>query len=191
MTEMNRNRFCRDSFVLCPVTDFSIFTGFSCLTEACTDRDLEEFLHCDAEKHYLDKIAITYSLTEESAPHFPLGFVTLQNDAIIINNKDEFLEEVKNYSYQSFPAVKIGRLGIHVKLQGKKLGSLLLNMVKEMMVTENRTGCRFLTVDAWRNKKQKINVSSFYSKNGFKLLALREKTSSTVPMYFDLADVSI
>ena len=78
-----------------------------------------------------------------------------------------------------------------MKLQGKKLDSLLLNMIKEMMVTENRTSCRFLTVDAWRNKKQKINVSSFYSKNDFKLLALREKTSSTVPMYFDLADVSI
>ena len=71
-------------------------------------------------------------------------------------------------------------------MQGSKYGTLLLYLVKKLMCSENRTGCRFITVDARRDKKNKIDVTQFYIKNGFSLLTLRDKTSKTVPLFFDL-----
>jgi len=59
-------------------------------------------------------------------------------------------------------------------------------MLKKLMCDGNRTGCRFITVDAWRNKKNGVDATPFYEKNGFTLLPCRSKTSHYVPMYFDL-----
>lgn len=185
---MSRNNCRISGFSLSPVEDFTIFAGFSCLDKAVTDRDLEDFLHQDAEKHFRDRIAITYALLADANPQSPIGFVTLQNDAIIVT-EEGCLPEVADYAYKAFPAVKIGRLGIKLELQQTPyhFGSLLLSMVKLLMTTDNRTGCRFLTVDAWRNKKQKIDASRFYAQNGFSILASRQKTSNSIPMYYDLA----
>lgn len=186
--QKSRNSFEENGFLFSPVTDFTVFTGFSCLSPSDTDRDLDDFIRNDAERHSLDKIAITYALCIEDNPFDPIGFVTLQNDAIVINSSKD-LPEVTSYPYKAFPAVKIGRLGIRYDLQGNRFGTLMLSIVKEMMVTENRTGCRFITVDARRDKKNKINVTKFYAKNGFSLLPARPKTSSYIPMYFDLANI--
>lgn len=43
------------------------------------------------------------------------------------------------------------------------IGSHTLNMIKKLFVTENRTGCRFITVDAYNNEE----VLQFYQKNEF------------------------
>lgn len=184
---MQRNSCAFDKFVLSPVEDFSIFAGFSCLKPDDVDRDLDDFLHFDAERHYKDRIAITYAMTLKEYPRFILAFATLQNDAIVIPDKAQALFSApKGYGYMSFPAVKIGRLGVNIDAQGNHAGSAMLHMIKILMTTANRTGCRFLTVDARRDKKNKINVCPFYAKNGFKELLIRNKTSKYIPMYFDL-----
>lgn len=183
---MERNNLHYKGFLLSPVEDFTIFTGFSCLGEHDTDRDLDDFIQQDAYRHYIDKIAITYSLTIIDKPNIPLAFATLQNDAIVIP-QGETLPEVKNYLYRVFPAVKIGRFGVHIDMQRNQYGTMLLYLIKKMMMQGNRTGCRFLTVDARRDKKNNVDVRGFYKKNGFSLLTLRDNTSKYVPMYFDLA----
>ena len=63
--------------------------------------------------------------------------------------------------YRSFPALKITRLGVDISMHGKHIGSRLLDSVKLFFLTDNRTGCRFLTVDAYREAKV------FYENNGF------------------------
>lgn len=184
----DRNSVINGTFTIKPVTDFSVFTGFSCLGSSETDRDLEDFIRNDAERHSLDRIAVTYALFQNDIPE-PLGFATLQNDAILVakeNSSSEDFEFISQYPYKWFPAVKIGRLGIELKYQRQKLGSVFLGMLIFLMLSENRTGCRFLTVDARRNKKDNIDVTPFYKVNGFRPLPFREKTSSYIPMYLDI-----
>lgn len=92
------------------------------------------------------------------------------------------------YPYPMFPAVKIGRIGVRKELHGKKIGSVLLRCLKILMIEVNLTGCRFITVDARRDKKQKINVVPFYERNSFIQFphTVRKKTSRAIPMYLDL-----
>ena len=182
---MQRNSLEEGSYTIAPVEDFSIFTGFLCSPPNAEDRDLEDFLANDARRHFVDRIAVTYALTSAGAPHIPLGFATLANDAIVIDRENP-LAEVADYPYASFPAVKVGRFGIALPLQRHGLGGLFLDMLKNLMRAGNRTGCRFITVDAWRNRRAAVDVTPFYKKHGFALLPCREKTSHYVPMYFDL-----
>ena len=46
------------------------------------------------------------------------------------------------------PAVKLRRLGVDVSAKGNKNGSGILDYIKWMFTRYNKTGCRFLTVDA-------------------------------------------
>jgi hypothetical protein len=186
---VQRNSLTVDEYTISPVEDFDIFTGFSCSPPAAGDRDLEDFLATDAHQHLIDRIAVTYALVAEEAPKTPLGFATLANDAITID-REQPLPEVADYPYASFPAVKIGRFGIVLPLQKHGMGGLFLAMIKKLMREGNRTGCRFITVDAWRDKKTGVDVMPFYAKNGFSLLLGRAKTSRYIPMYFDLKQLN-
>jgi hypothetical protein len=187
---MQRNSLRLSQYSISPVEDFTVFTGFTCLSPDDSDRDLDNFIHQDAQRHYDDKIAVTYILKFELFPDVTLGFATLQNDAIVID-KENPLPGVATYAYSAFPAVKIGRLGIHFELQGLELGTQFLDMIKILMCTANRTGCRYITVDARRDKKNNIDTTKFYSKNGFSTLPCRLKTSHYIPMYFDLKQKSL
>jgi GNAT superfamily N-acetyltransferase len=95
----------------------------------------------------------------------------------------------------SYPATLIGRLAVSEEFQGKSIGSNLLDYIKLwIMDTENKTGCRFLTVDAYNNEV----TGRFYEVNGFKYLFSSEqqekdyiglppgKELKTRLMYFDL-----
>jgi GNAT superfamily N-acetyltransferase len=184
---VRRNVETYSGFRFDPVEDFSIFAGFSCLDPSDADRDLDRFLQDDAQRHYLDRIAVTYVLTKEDSPGEALGFFTLQNDAVIIDRANP-LPEVATYPYSAFPAVKIGRFGISLDMQKHGLGTVCLGMIKSFLRTANRTGCRFITVDARRDKKNKVDTRPFYAKNGFAELVCRPKTSLYIPMYFDLIE---
>ena len=72
-------------------------------------------------------------------------------------------------------------------MHGMHIGSRLLDTVKLFFITDNRTGCRFLTVDAYRNAK------GFYENNGFVAAELpgeeADSDSQTIPMFYDLQRV--
>ena len=173
---MQRNQYKLKNYTLSPVLDFSIFTGFSCCQEDEEDRDLDDFIHNDAERHYKDKMAVTYSLTVTTDEPIPtLAFATLQNDAIKIDNRQ--------YPYKSSPAVKIGRLGVSNKLQGMGFGTLCLDMIKHLMCTHNRTGCKYLTLDAYNQPR----ILKFYERNGFVCLKQPKAGQKQTLMYFDLS----
>ncbi|MDO5483962.1 MAG: hypothetical protein Q4F27_03555, partial [Desulfovibrionaceae bacterium] len=147
---IERNSVIQDCYTLKPVNDFSIFAGFSCLPENIKDRDLDEFIQIDAERHLSDRIAVTYAFFLRGI-EYPLGFATLQNDAIFIESNDDscdVLDVQKQYPYKWYPAVKIGRFGIHYQYHRNGIGSVFLQMIIALMLTDNRTGCRFITVDA-------------------------------------------
>lgn len=52
---------------------------------------------------------------------------------------------------KSYPAVKIGRLGTQRMCSGQGLARDIIDYIKVLFTNGNRTGCRFLTVDAHRD----------------------------------------
>lgn len=80
------------------------------------------------------------------------------------------------------PAVKIGRFATCRNMQCSGIGTEILDFVKFWFTTGNKTGCRFIIVDAY-NKTRAI---SFYQKNGFDFLLQSDKKEETRLMYFDL-----
>ena len=51
-------------------------------------------------------------------------------------------------------------------------------------ISENKAGCRFITLDAKRNEKRELDSIHFYRKIGFDML--KERNKGTMPMYLDL-----
>lgn len=80
------------------------------------------------------------------------------------------------------PAVKIGRLGVISSGQSSGCGSRILDYMKVWFTHANKTGCRFLIVDAYNTPR----VISFYKKNGFNFLVSNDEKEETRIMYFDL-----
>lgn len=80
------------------------------------------------------------------------------------------------------PAAKIGRLGVSQELKRNGIGSQLLDFLKGWFTIGNKTGCRFLVVDAYNNE----TITGFYKKNGFKFLTSKDEEDNTRLMYFDL-----
>jgi GNAT superfamily N-acetyltransferase len=150
------------------------------------DQDLNDFIQHDAARHFDDRIAVTYTLENAKNADVCLAFATLQNDAIVVENSSDLPGIAGEYPYKTYPAVKIGRLGVSLKYQRNRIGSLFLYMLKELMLDANRTGCRFITVDARRDKRNSVDTRPFYQENGFSELPCRPKTSTYVPMFFDL-----
>lgn len=176
---MRRNSQLFSGYLISPVENFAVFAGFTCLSPHDTDRDLDNFIRQDAHQHYADRIAVTYALTREDHPEVPLGFATLQNDAIVIG--DSALPEVAEYPYAAFPAVKIGRLGISLDMQGVGLGTIFLQLLKRLMCTANRTGCRFIAVDARRDRQNKVNTIPFYEKMASHFYPAAQRPLATSP----------
>ena len=85
---------------------------------------------------------------------------------------------------KSYPAVKLCRLAVDSSLKGQSIGTYLLNFIKSFFVVNNKTGCRFLTVDAY------AAAIPFYQKNGFVPLNDDDKDSPTRLLYFDLRDIA-
>lgn len=80
------------------------------------------------------------------------------------------------------PAVKIGRLGVSEDYKRKQCGSRVLDYLKVWFTQNNKTGCRFLIVDAYNRP----DTLAFYQQNGFKFLGSKDEQEETRIMYFDL-----
>lgn len=64
------------------------------------------------------------------------------------------------------------------------MGSFLLDFIKSHFIIDNKTGCRFLTVDAY------ADAIPFYQKNGFIPLNEEDADAATRLLYFDLATIA-
>ena len=160
----------------------------------CGDEDLNDFLVSDAKAYQEKLLAVTYLV--ESAGKTVLYFC-LSNDKITsIEHSNGFWRKLKalfphNKHRRDYPAVKIGRLGVDFSYQklGIGWGSMVLDFIKHWRVTDNKTGCRFITVDAYRQ------AVPFYVKNGFLFMGNDERIryekgkEDTIAMYFDLKNV--
>lgn len=79
--------------------------------------------------------------------------------------------------------MKICSLGVDSDSQYCGIGTALMDYIKMYFLDDNKTGCRYLTVDA---HKDAVN---FYIINGFKTLleeADTDSVESTCLMFYDL-----
>lgn len=128
-------------------------------------------------------MAVTYVLENE---HFIIAFFSLLNDKITVEDVDsrnqwkKWFKKPTGKDFSSHPAMKLGRLGVSNGFKGIGIGTIILGYIKELFITNNRTGCRYITVDAYGASL------TFYEKNGFRYLTTKDKDSDTRLMYFDL-----
>lgn len=153
----------------------------------CGDEDLNDFIINEAENYSRARLAITYVI-EIKSDKTVVGFFSLANDRVSVSDfetktefnrfrKKRFINEKR---LKSYPAVKICRLGIALSAKGQSLGTFILDFIKSYFLTDNKTGCRFLTVDAYSN------ALPFYIKNGFIPLSSEASGEHTQLLFFDL-----
>lgn len=82
--------------------------------------------------------------------------------------------------FKSYPALKICRLATDMQYRGLGLGTLIINMIIASYQRDNKAGCRFVTVDAYRD------ALPFYYKQGFVPLSKEDEEAETRLLYFDL-----
>jgi predicted GNAT family N-acyltransferase len=151
----------------------------------CTDGDLNDFLLDDALDYQSQLMGVTYLWIDEPKDTI-VAYYTLSNDKI---TKDEDERSIWNRlsrplpnrkRRKSYPAVKIGRLAVNTNYERQGLGHDIITSLKVMFTSGNRTGCRFITVDAYRA------ALPFYEKCGFTFLSDKDEHEPTRLMYFDL-----
>ena len=172
---MDRNTVVDGDWVLTKIEDDNIYHSFD-----CGDSDLNEYFQKDIFFHKQELLTQSYYVYVRPLDDIPLALLDFCNDALHLERYQ------KNIRYTSLPAVKLTRFGVCASEQGKNIGTHVLNMVKEFFVKDNRTGCRFITVDAYNRPR----VIKFYEKNGFKPVTVKDKDRRTRSLYFDLKRLS-
>lgn len=188
MLSSDRNRILYQGWVLEPIAPQALLFDFDCGNE-----DLNSFYKNDLWHHEEELITKSYVFSPEGASFMeaepPAAFISFCNDAVLKARfaKGEWKKIVKEIPfrkrYSSLPAVKIARLGVQERYKRRGVGSALLNITKLLFLTNNRTGCRFITVDAY-NTEEAVGM---YQKNHFAFITGADKENETRIMYYDLA----
>ena len=156
----------------------------------CGDEDLNSFILEEAPLYRKALLAVTY-VVEDSESGKVLAYFSLANDKVSLSDfesktefnrfrKHRFVNEKR---LKSYPAGKLCRLAVDNVAKSLHLGSYLVKFIKSYFVTDNKTGCSFLTVDAY------ADAIPFYLKNGFIPLNEDDAGQATRLLFFDLNDI--
>lgn len=160
----------------------------------CGDEDLDDFFANNAIAYEKELMGKTYCWVLKDDITTIVGMVTLANAGIqtthMQNHPRRKLNNLIPYSKQgrTYPAVLIGRLGVSVEFQGSKyrIGTQIMDFIKDWFKSyDNKTGCRFILVDAVNNE----HTLRYYERNGFHPLFPRindEKAFYNIPESEDL-----
>lgn len=175
---------------------------FSC-GKGQIELDLNDFFENEADLYREELLGKTYCFLSKEKPYRIVGLFTISNDSIkttylersTSNRLNRHINNAKRG--RSYPAVLIGRLGVDEQFQGggRFIGTQILDILKDWFTDENnKTGCRFMVVDAHNHPR----TLHFYEQNGFKFLHKTEEEERAyyhIPadepihtrlMYFDL-----
>lgn len=172
---------------------------------SCGNEDLDSFFIKGAFKYSQQLMGKTYAFVDAKTLKNIVCAFTVSNASIFTNYLPNARKKSigKNIPWGKrdliYPAVLIGRLGVNSAYKKRHIGSELLDYIKQWFVDpDNKTGCRYLVVDAYN---QPVPLS-FYERNGFKYMFSSElqeceyrNIDSTTKlrtrmMYFDLMTLS-
>ena len=132
----------------------------------CEDEDLNDFILNEAHVYRDALLAVTYILEDKNSS--VLAYFSLANDKVSLSDFESKTD--------------FNRFRKHRFVNEKRLKSYPADFIKAYFLKENKTGCRFITVDAYSA------AVPFYEKNGFLLLTCEDVKSDTRLLYFDLND---
>lgn len=147
----------------------------NCQSFDCDNQDLNEFFAKDAINYSSELLGKSYCFILDKNPSIIVCAFTISNDSIKVLNLPNSRKKKVNkdipHSKQmrSYPAVLIGRLGVHkdfrnIEGEDQRIGDQLMDFIKSWFVDgANKTGCRFIVVDAYNSFKP----LRYYSNNGF------------------------
>jgi GNAT superfamily N-acetyltransferase len=127
----------------------------------CDDADLNDFIRTDSQRYSAEYLSHTRIALHNGVI---IGYITLLADAIILKSSEKRRLFTFHHQVYTFPALKIGRLGVHRDKQRDGVGKSLLKYAIGVVVRLNQdmnVGCRFITVDAYPKSV------SWYQYHGF------------------------
>ena len=177
-----------------------------CQPFLCGNEDLDDFFAHDAIPYAHFLMGKSYCFRLCSDPTKKVSAFTISNDSIRIydlpRSRRDYMKSLTHHEkpLRRYPGVLIGRLGVSSDFAGQGIGSEALQFFKGWFFSSsNKTGCRFVIVDAV-NEPQ---VIAFYEKNDFHCLFSSEEQEflytggkkgqpavlNTRLMYYDLLEM--
>jgi GNAT superfamily N-acetyltransferase len=188
--------FLLDKCSLCELSESTDTDSFE-----CGDQDIDDFFSNDCFDYAKQLLGKTYCYRLDIEPSKIVCAFTLANASIRVDDlpnarKKKIETDIPHVkSLKDYPAVLVGRLGVSLEFRSNHIGSEVLDFVKYWFVEpNNKTGCRFIIVDAYNNPK----TIAFYERNGFKSVFSSDEQEkeyrhlaqavrlNTRLMYFDL-----
>lgn len=176
--------------------------GFS-----CKDKDITEFFTKEYADYAYQLLGKSYCFVEQDkrciVGAFTVANSSIRADLLPSSRRNKLNRTIPNVKRRpQYPAVLVGQLAVCENYEGMHIGDELLDAIKSWFIEPlNKTGCRYVVVDALNHPK----IFEFYERNGFKFLFSTEKeewtflhgrkTANNVPdvqpmhtrlMYFDL-----
>ena len=181
----------------------------NCKPFKCGNKDLDDFFAKDSFLYGEKLLGKTYVFRLKDFPDKIVAAFTLSNDSVRIKQlfpedmaKIEYVTENGEKNLRRYPGVLVGRLGINSEFAKQGIGSAVMTFIKTWFRSdENKTGCRFIIVDAVNSPDD----LRYYQRNGFKFLygsdeneakalginvkMLGKNPLRTRLMYYDLIDL--
>ena len=172
----------------------------------CKDEDITEFFAHDYADYAYQLLGKSYCFvkpeTSEIVCAFTVANSSVKVDSLPSNLRNKLNRKIPNAKRRpQYPAVLVGQLAVSDLFSGHHVGDELLDFIKSWFIDPlNKTGCRYVIVDAVNHQK----VFEYYQRNGFKFLFSSDEEewtflhnkgqASTTPiepmktrlMYFDL-----
>ncbi len=188
--------FLYDECVLRELKEPSEINGFN-----CGDKDLDEFFTNDCFAYAKQLLGKTYFYTLKTNSNIVVCAFTLANAGIRVSDLpnarrkkiETNIPHIK--ALKDYPAVLVARLGVSKDFRSKHIGSDILEYIKYWFLDPfNKTGCRYVLVDAYNNP----TTIAFYESSGFSTVFSTEiqekeyrRIDESTPlntrlMYFDL-----
>ncbi|KAA6333950.1 hypothetical protein EZS27_017681 [termite gut metagenome] len=151
-----------------------------CKRISCGIDDLDEFFEQDVDNYTQQLLGKSYCFRLQIDSSTIVCVFTVSNSKLRVRDLPSSRKEriTKNIPFEKrfdgYPAVLIGRLGVNIDYQRKGIGNELMEFIKNWFIdSDNKTGCRFIVVDALNSEKQE--AINFYKKNGFEFIFSTEE----------------
>ena len=145
---------------------------------SCGNKDLDEFFATDYFDYAKQLMGKTYAFLEVDNPREIVCAFTVANASIFTNHLPNARRKRIGKSVPQpkrdmiYPAVLIGRLGVNSSYMRRHIGTELMDSIKSWFIDdENKTGCRYLVVDAYNE----ATPLEYYRKNGFDFMFSTEE----------------
>lgn len=143
-----------------------------CKGFTCKDEDITEFFTQDYADYAYQLLGKSYCFvkpdTSEIVCAFTVANSSVKVDSLPSNLRNKLNRKIPNAKRRpQYPAVLVGQLAVSDLFSGHHVGDELLDFIKSWFIDPlNKTGCRYVIVDAVNHPK----VFEYYQRNGFKFL---------------------